>query len=75
MFDVRTVEGQSGIMHLLRMQKLPKNYLLTPDTHTRTCGYRRVGGGGWGVRSVCLFFGMFCAPTNEMDDALRLIYH
>lgn len=44
MFDVRTVEGQSGIMHLLRMQKLPKNYLLTPDTHTRTCGYRRVGG-------------------------------
>ena len=46
MFDVRTVEGQSGIMHLLRMQKLPKNYLLTPDTHTRTCGYRRGGGGG-----------------------------
>ena len=73
MFDVRTMEGQSGIIHLLRTQKLPKNYLLTPDTHTRTCGCQ--GGGGWGVDKKRLFFGMFCAPANEMDDALCLIYY
>lgn len=49
MFDVRTMEGQSGIMHLLRTQKLPKNYLLTPDTHTRT--YKR---NGWCLTSNIL---------------------
>ena len=59
MFDVRTMEGQSRIMHLLRTQKLPQNYLLTPDTHTK----KR------------LFFGIFCAPANGMDDALCLIYY
>ena len=41
-----------GIMHLVRMQKFPKNVLI----QKRTCAYQ-------GVRNVS-FFGKFCVRTK-----------